>query len=204
RSGLGGSCILHGWRTAGLSLAGGHGGGGGAGNGVAGRWTRARPRTCSTGHLPPEIPRPAPRGVHARGCRQVFGLTGPEGRGLPPPPPLPGALAPVLVAGSFPITAAGQCRTGARGASPASLLIRPAAAGPNRRPQGSGVGRLPSTHILCTARRRAPVWPACLPAGPAQGGRPQPRCSRARYSAPCISTRREDVRSNAAARRSPA
>lgn len=38
---------------------------------------------CFASHLPPEIPWPAPRGVQARGCRQVFGLVDAEGFALP-------------------------------------------------------------------------------------------------------------------------
>ena len=69
-------------------------------------------RPCCTSHLPPETPRPAPRGVH----RAAVGRSSDSWarrRGPPPIPPLPGAPGPsACVAGSFPITAAGQRRNG--------------------------------------------------------------------------------------------
>ena len=121
--------------------------------GVADRRRRVPGRraagTCVTSHLPPEIPRPAPRGVHRaavgrssdswtrgeervmrkeeRGKRASLVPLVPRHSLLVPASPtcrrFPGC-APVRVATSFPPTAAGQCRDGIIRSAPASLFIR--------------------------------------------------------------------------------
>ena len=116
----------------------------GSENGVAEAATRTGSSPAGSFHftdpLPPEMQRPAPRVVHARGCRQVFGLMGTAGRmARPPRSPLPGPR-PSALTTSFPITAAGQRRIGPSGASPASLLFPRRGAAVHRRTQDSGVG----------------------------------------------------------------
>jgi hypothetical protein len=106
--------------------------------------------TCVTSHLPPEIPRPAPRAVHRAAVgRSSDSWTRREERvmrkrnegGAACLDPTRSSLlptrschlllvaasqgcAPVRVATSFPPTAAGQCRDGIIGSAPASLFIR--------------------------------------------------------------------------------
>src|SRR5690554_3099726 len=82
-----------------------------------------RSRACFTSHLPPEIPQPAPRDVHARGCRQVFGLVDPGvlrlcASGSAPRSPLPGTTVPVRVRPRFHLPLRGSA-----GFRPASLFI---------------------------------------------------------------------------------
>ena len=102
---------------------------------------------CFASPLPPEIPRPAPRGVH----RAAVGRSSDSWArkaGLPPSPPLPEAGPQCCVAGSFPITAAGQCRSGAN-ASPASRFNPVACDHRNRRAQHSGASRKRQHEMLC-------------------------------------------------------
>lgn len=102
---------------------------------------------CFASPLPPEIPRPAPRGVH----RAAVGRSSDSWAGrtcLLPTSAASQGKAPVLVAGSFPITAAGQCRSGAN-ASPASRFNPVACDHRNRRPQDSGGVQKRQHQMLC-------------------------------------------------------
>src|SRR5690554_6165885 len=153
-------------------------------------------RTCFASHLPPEIPQPAPRGVLARGCRQVFGLMGTEASGLLLVRRFPGPWgSQCFVAGSFPVTAAGQRRNGPprRRASPASLFIQRVA------PAGTDGHNISWLELLSTQNLVEHARAGTTAPPPAQG-----RCWLARYSALRISISREAVRSNSAARRLPA
>ena len=80
---------------------------------------RRRNSDAATAHPGPASPAISPRrfrGRHRAACMRAAVGRSSDSRvpdaWRPPPPPLPGAQAPVLMAGSFPVTAAGQCRTG--------------------------------------------------------------------------------------------
>ena len=112
-----------------------------------------RPRRRTAGAL---LRQPSPPGDSAagtarcasRGCRQVFGLMGAKGEPSSYIRRFPRHGASVLVAGSFPITAAGQCRSGAN-ASPASRFNPVACDHRNRRAQHSGASRKRQHEMLC-------------------------------------------------------
>ncbi len=112
-----------------------------------------RPRRRTAGAL---LRQPSPPGDSAagtarcasRGCRQVFGLMGAKGEPSSYIRRFPRHGASVLVAGSFPITAAGQCRSGAN-ASPASRFNPVACDHRNRRAQHSGASRRRQHEMLC-------------------------------------------------------
>src|SRR5690606_38552707 len=117
------------------------------------------------------------------GCRQVFGLTGTDAVASTFPAASRSA-APVLVAGSFPITAAGQCRSGralARLASPASLFIPTQGAG-NRRAQDRGVGRQGQPKILWSVEPSRHGPRRGVPPGQGAPGTP----ARPARRAPCL------------------
>ena len=102
---------------------------------------------CFASPLPPEIPRPAPRGVQRAAVGRSSDSWARRASLLPTSAASQGK-APVLVAGSFPITAAGQCRSGAN-ASPASRFNPVACDHRNRRAQHSGASRKRQHEMLC-------------------------------------------------------
>ena len=171
-------------------------------SGVAGAATDTpdgRPRACFASHLPPEIPQPAPRGVH---CARLSAGLRAHGHGgiastLPAASRSRGGSSAVWRGRSqLPLRGSagladprGVVSTGR--ASPASLFIRRIAAAGTDRHNISWPTYLSTLNIG--------VWRhgALLP-------RLQGRCGLARYSALRISIRREAVRSKAPARRSPA
>lgn len=92
---------------------------------------------------------------------------------------------------------AGVASMGRRGSAPAASIRN---ASPGRRAGSARARAAGRGRNRCARRARtAVVARGRRTAAP----RAQPRCSRARYSADCISIRREAVRSNAPARRSP-
>ena len=144
---------------------------------AASQETRPRRRTAGALLRQPSPPGDSAAGTArcaSRGCRQVFGLMGlearSEGRGVRSERRrclgsahysllhthscstytrrFPRHGASVLVAGSFPITAAGQCRSGAN-ASPASRFNPVACDHRNRRAQHSGASRKRQHEMLC-------------------------------------------------------
>jgi hypothetical protein len=71
---------------------------------------RFRSWPCFTSHLPPEIPRPAPRGVLRAAVGRSSDSWTRKAFAFLLAPPLPKVRASVPMASSFPHTAAGQCR----------------------------------------------------------------------------------------------
>ena len=107
--------------------------------GVAGSATHRRDagQTCCTSHLPPEIPRPAPRGVLRAAVGRSSDSWMRQAFALPPRSRLPGTAVPVGVATSSPPTAAGQCRDGScipRNADRTGFPFHPTACGLRNRP----------------------------------------------------------------------
>ena len=118
---------------------------------AASQETRPRRRTAGALLRQPSPPGDSSAGTArcaSRGCRQVFGLMGAKGEPSSYIRRFPRHGASVLVAGSFPITAAGQCRSGAN-ASPASRFNPVACDHRNRRAQHSGASRKRQHEMLC-------------------------------------------------------
>ena len=106
---------------------------------------------CFASPLPPEIPRPAPRGVHRAAVGRSSDSWARRASLLPTSAASRGMGPQCCVAGSFPITAAGQCRSGAN-ASPASRFNPVACDHRNRRPQDSGGVQKRQHQMLCGTR----------------------------------------------------
>ena len=101
---------------------------------------------CFASHLPPENPRPAPRGVH----RAAVGRSSGSGRGAwrsTSRPSLPGR-GPSAMTTFGSTTAAGQCRSGPEGRT--GFPFHPEASHPrNRRPQDRGGAWRRQHQMLC-------------------------------------------------------
>ena len=117
----------------------------------------SRPRACFTSHLPPEIPRPAPRDVH---CARLSAGLRTRGSGRPrlcasgssPRPPLPGTTVPVRARPRFHLPLRGSAGMGR------DLLSRPCRTGFPFHPEPCGAGTDGAQHIGVDVSRQRDIW----------------------------------------------